>query len=127
MSEKPAKDPKEDPTAEEPAKPKYFKEQFDDEEVLLVFRKHPIVMRKGLIFGCLALLLGKSRSNLTREASVSSYSRNTPSRTMSDATSSGLIGSSIIFISPPRPRTEPPNEAEIRVPPAVVSNFCFAS
>src|SRR5205807_2077363 len=29
----------------------------DDEEVLLVFRKHPIVMRKGLIFGCLALLL----------------------------------------------------------------------
>jgi hypothetical protein len=34
-------------TAEE--KPKHFKEQFDDEEVQLVFRKHPVVMRKGLI------------------------------------------------------------------------------
>lgn len=30
---------------------KYFSDQFDDEEVLFVFRKHPIVMRKGLIFG----------------------------------------------------------------------------
>lgn len=37
---------------------KYFKEQFDDEDVLLVFRKHPIVMRKGLIIAMLALLLG---------------------------------------------------------------------
>lgn len=37
---------------------KYFADQFDDEEVLFVFRKHPIVMRKGLIFGMLALLLG---------------------------------------------------------------------
>lgn len=36
---------------------RYFKEQFDDEEVLLVFRKHPIVMRKGLIFSSIALLL----------------------------------------------------------------------
>lgn len=38
--------------------PKLFKEQFDDEEVLLVFRKHPVVMRKGLIISSLALLLG---------------------------------------------------------------------
>jgi len=30
---------------------KYFDDQFDDEEVLFVFRKHPIVMRKGLIIG----------------------------------------------------------------------------
>lgn len=37
---------------------KYFKEQFDDEEVMLVFRKHPIVMRKGLIFGMFGLLVG---------------------------------------------------------------------
>jgi signal transduction histidine kinase len=37
---------------------KYFADQFDDEEVLFVFRKHPIVMRKGLIFGMLAILLG---------------------------------------------------------------------
>lgn len=39
-------------------KPKYFKEQFDDEDVLLVFKKHPIVMRRGLIFACIGLLLG---------------------------------------------------------------------
>lgn len=37
---------------------KYFADQFDDEEVLYVFRKHPIVMRKGLIFGMLAILAG---------------------------------------------------------------------
>jgi len=37
---------------------KYFEDQFDDEEVLLVFRKHPVVMRRGLIFGMLAILLG---------------------------------------------------------------------
>ncbi|HEX3568653.1 MAG TPA: PH domain-containing protein [Candidatus Saccharimonadales bacterium] len=39
---------------------KYFADQFDDEEVLFVFRKHPIVMRKGLILGSLALVLGTS-------------------------------------------------------------------
>ena len=37
---------------------KYFADQFDDEEVLFVFRKHPLVMRKGLIIGSLGLLLG---------------------------------------------------------------------
>jgi hypothetical protein len=37
---------------------KYFADQFDDEEVLYVFRKHPVVMRKGLIIGMLAILLG---------------------------------------------------------------------
>lgn len=37
---------------------KYFADQFDDEEVLFVFRKHPVVMRKGLIFGLLGPLLG---------------------------------------------------------------------
>jgi len=37
---------------------KYFDDQFDDEEVLFVFRKHPVVMRKGLIFGMLGLLIG---------------------------------------------------------------------
>ncbi len=39
-------------------KQKYFDDQFDDEEVLFVFRKHPVVMRKGLIFGMAAWLLG---------------------------------------------------------------------
>ncbi len=38
--------------------PKYFPDQFDNEEVLYVFRKHPIVMRKGLVFGSLGLLVG---------------------------------------------------------------------
>lgn len=37
---------------------KYFADQFDDESVEFVFRKHPIVMRRGLIVGCFALLLG---------------------------------------------------------------------
>jgi hypothetical protein len=38
--------------------PKYFEDQFDDEEVLFVFRKHPIVMRKGLIIASVAVLVG---------------------------------------------------------------------
>jgi len=42
----------------EEEKPKHFKEQFDDEEVLLVFRKHPVVMRKGFVLASVALLLG---------------------------------------------------------------------
>jgi hypothetical protein len=36
---------------------KLFKEQFDDEEVLLVFRKHPVVMRKGLVLASIGILL----------------------------------------------------------------------
>jgi len=39
-------------------KPKHFKEQFEDEEVLLVFRKHPVVMRRSLILFMLAILAG---------------------------------------------------------------------
>lgn len=37
---------------------KHFKEQFDDEEVLFMFRKHPIVMRKELVLGSLGPLIG---------------------------------------------------------------------
>lgn len=37
---------------------KYFEDQLDDEEVLYVFRKHPVVMRKGLIFSGLGIILG---------------------------------------------------------------------
>ena len=37
---------------------KYFDDQFDDEEVLFLFRKHPVVMRKGLIFSSACLLVG---------------------------------------------------------------------
>lgn len=35
-----------------------FADQFDDEEVLFLFRKHPIVMRKGLVISMFAILLG---------------------------------------------------------------------
>jgi len=45
-------------TPKKPKPQKYFPDQFDDEEVLLVFRKHPIVMRKGLVFGLLGPLAG---------------------------------------------------------------------
>ena len=45
------------PPAESEGPVRYFKEQFDDEEVLLVFRKHPVVMRKGLILASIGLLL----------------------------------------------------------------------
>src|SRR6185295_4866389 len=44
--------------AEAPQIEKHFKEQFDDEEVLLVFRKHPVVMRRGLVLSSVAILLG---------------------------------------------------------------------
>lgn len=37
---------------------KYFADQFDDEEVLYVFRKHPVVMRKGIIAWMFCILLG---------------------------------------------------------------------
>jgi PH (Pleckstrin Homology) domain-containing protein len=48
----------EDAQAKQPAKVKYFPDQFDNEEVLYVFRKHPIVMRKGLVWGSFGLLVG---------------------------------------------------------------------
>ena len=44
--------------AKQTTKAKYFRDQFDDEEVLFVFHKHPIVMRKGLVFGMLGPLVG---------------------------------------------------------------------
>lgn len=37
---------------------KYFEDQFDDETVIFVFRRHPVVMRKGLIFGLLFPVFG---------------------------------------------------------------------
>lgn len=39
-------------------KHKYFEDQFEDEEVLYVFRKHPIVMRKGIILWAFGMLAG---------------------------------------------------------------------
>ena len=52
---------------------KYFADQFDDEEVLFVFRKHPIVMRKGLLIGSVAVLLGVIPSLFKPEYSVLIY------------------------------------------------------
>lgn len=37
---------------------KYFTDQFDDEDMMLLFRKHPVVMRKAIVFASVALLLG---------------------------------------------------------------------
>jgi Bacterial PH domain len=37
---------------------KYFSDQFDDEQMLLMFRKHPIVMRKEILIASVLLLLG---------------------------------------------------------------------
>lgn len=37
---------------------KFFEDQLDGEELLYVFRKHPVVMRKGLIISMLAIVLG---------------------------------------------------------------------
>lgn len=45
-------------TAAKQTPTKYFQDQFDDEEVLFVFHKHPIVMRRGLVIGMLAWLIG---------------------------------------------------------------------
>ncbi len=35
-----------------------YKELYDDEEALMMFRKHPVVMRRGLIYFMICLLLG---------------------------------------------------------------------
>jgi uncharacterized membrane protein YdbT with pleckstrin-like domain len=37
---------------------KQFEEQLDNEEVLFLFRKHPVVMRKGLIIGLFGPVVG---------------------------------------------------------------------
>ncbi len=41
---------------------KYFTDQYDDEEVLMVFNRHPVVMRRGLIYGMLVFALGTAPS-----------------------------------------------------------------
>lgn len=48
---------------------KYFEDQLEGEELLLVFRKHPIVMRKGLFLGMMAILLGTVPSLIKPEYS----------------------------------------------------------
>ncbi|HUD07401.1 MAG TPA: PH domain-containing protein [Candidatus Saccharimonadales bacterium] len=46
---------------------KYFADQLDNEEVLFVFRKHPVVMRKGLIILMACILAGTIPSLLKPE------------------------------------------------------------
>ncbi len=41
-----------------PKTEKFFDDQLDGEQLLMVFHKHPIVMRKGLVIAMLALVLG---------------------------------------------------------------------
>jgi uncharacterized membrane protein YdbT with pleckstrin-like domain len=53
-----AKDDQDDTPNPGPQHTKYFADQFDDEEVLYVFRKHPIVMRKGIVWWGLGMLAG---------------------------------------------------------------------
>lgn len=48
---------------------KYFDDQLDNEELIYVFRKHPVVMRKGLIIAMLAILLGTVPSFIKPEYS----------------------------------------------------------
>lgn len=50
-------------------KQKQFPDQLDGEELLFVFRKHPIVMRKGLFIGLIALLAGTIPSLIKPEYS----------------------------------------------------------
>lgn len=45
-------------TKTKPPIEKSFDDQFDDETVLFLFRKHPVVMRKGFVIACFAVLLG---------------------------------------------------------------------
>lgn len=43
---------------DQPSSKRMFEDQFDDEEVLYVFRKHPIVMRWGLVLWGIGPILG---------------------------------------------------------------------
>lgn len=49
---------------------KRFSGQFKDEEVLLVFKRHPIVMRKGFILLMVAILIGALGGMVTTRSSV---------------------------------------------------------
>lgn len=49
---------------------KAFKDQYDDEEMLLLFRKHPVVMRKWLIGASFMILAGTLPSFIKAEPMV---------------------------------------------------------
>ena len=49
---------------------KHFSDQLEGEEVLFVFRKHPVVMRKGIILAVICLLLGTIPALISPEYNV---------------------------------------------------------
>ena len=73
---------------------KYFADQFDDEEVLYVFRKHPIVMRKGIVLWAVGMLLGPLYV-LARVYTTDPSSANFPTMTTFTL---ALVGSVILSI-----------------------------
>lgn len=72
-----------------------FEGQLDDEEVLYVFRRHPIVMRRGLIYGSLGLLAGP----LTTLVLTYTNSANPPTMTFFcfSVAASGLLAALLFF------------------------------
>jgi hypothetical protein len=56
-----------------------FEGQLPDEAVLLLFRKHPVVMRKGLVIGAVGLLIGPVLTTiLTTEAGMKLFRMSEP-------------------------------------------------
>lgn len=49
---------------------KYFEDQFDDEEVMYVFRKHPVVMRRGLLLAMVGILVPVLYVGILTELSI---------------------------------------------------------
>lgn len=58
---------------------KYFEDQFDDEEVLYVFRKHPVVMRRGLVLAMVGILLPVLYTGILTEVAFRRSWQNPPS------------------------------------------------
>ncbi len=52
---------------------KYFDDQHDGEEMLLLFRRHPVVMRKALIFSMIPPLLGTLPATFRPELGLSGF------------------------------------------------------
>ncbi len=80
-------------------RPKYFADQFDDETVLFVFRKHPIVMRKGIVLWAIGMLLGPLYV-LFRVYTTDPNSPNFPTMTTFTVALIGSFILSIVLFSP---------------------------
>jgi hypothetical protein len=75
---------------------KHFDDQFDDEEVLFVFRKHPLIMRKGILIGMICMLVGPLYTLIL------TYARpeNSPSMTFFFMSLLISMGIGLIFVFP---------------------------